>query len=41
MSEYYFIYAFNINLKLSVLYCYVGMVKYVLNDNDVVLLFFF
>ena len=34
MSEYHFRYALNINSKSSVLYCYAGMAKHALNEND-------
>lgn len=37
MSEYHFTYALNINPKSSVLYCYAGMAKHALNDNDAAL----
>lgn len=34
MSEYHFRYALNINSKSSVLYCYAGMAKHALDEND-------
>jgi len=34
MSEYHFRYALSINPKSSVLYCYAGMAKHALNEND-------
>lgn len=34
MSEYHFRYALNINSKSSVLYCYAGMAKHALEEND-------